>query len=300
VPVPKNLAPVALISQSGGFFDGFFGCPFGKGIDLGNTSDLDFVDAIAFFAKDNDIRVIVLHMEGISNTGKFMSLCRQVVKSKLIIAIKGGRSESGSRASASHTGSLTGDDELYSAMLRQSGIHQVGSVAVIGDIARAFYSLPPFTGNRVAVITPTGAGGIITLDCLENHGFKLAILAKKTVDGLAHLFQPWIKVCNPVDVLSAGMAHGFKSVYKNVLESCFKDKNVDIVMTVCGAYTLKTIKEISGEYSGKPCVAWVIGADQSLIIEKAKAYNFQSYFISPDRALYALKVVREYYMKNKM
>ena len=298
IPLPKYLSPVALVSQSGGFFEGFPDCPFGKGIDLGNTCDVNFIDAISYFEKDHDIRVIVLHMEGIEDVPGFISACRQVVRSKPIIVIKGGRSESGGKAAASHTGSLSGKDDLYSAMFRQSGILHVNSITEIGDITRALLSLPPFTGNRIAVVTPTGAGGIISLDSIEKYGFKPAVISGETIDGIDHLFRPWTKVGNPFDILSAGMAHGFKNVLTEVLESCLNDKNVDIVITVCGAYTLKTIKKITARYPEKPVVAWVTGADQLLITEKAKLYDFKPYYVSPDRALYAVKMVCEYYRQR--
>jgi acyl-CoA synthetase (NDP forming) len=300
IPLPKNLAPVALISQSGGFFEGFPDCPFGKGVDLGNTSDINFIDAISYFEKDDDIRVIVLYIEGIGNVSEFIDTCQRVVRSKPIIALKGGMSKSGGKAAASHTGSLVGKDWLYRAMFQQCKIFQADSIAVIGDIIKAFLSLPPFTGNRIAVITPTGAGGIITLDSIENYGFQPAVLSKKTIAGIAHLFQPWTGAQNPVDILSGGMAHGYKHVYTKSLESCLNDKNVDVVIAICGAYTLKTIKDITTKYPEKPVIAWVLGADQSFIIEKAKSHNFKQYYLSPDRALYALKVVREYYKQSAM
>ena len=298
IPLPKDAAPVAFISQTGGFFEGFPDCPFGKGIDLGNTSDIDFIDAISWFEKDEDIRVIVLHVEGIKNVQEFIRTCRRVVKSKPIIAVKGGRSESGRKAAVSHTGSLTGKDWLYSAMFRQAGVFQADSIIHVGDFTKAFISLPPFTGNRIAVITPTGAGGIITLDFVDQYGFKPAVLSKKTVEAISYLFQPWRTVGNPVDILAAGMAHGYKHVYSKVLESCLNDENVDAVLAICGAYTLKTIKETVTRHHEKPVAVWVLGADQSFIIEKTRSYDFKPHYISPDRALYALKTVREYYTKN--
>jgi len=298
IPLPKDLAPVALISQSGGFFEGFPDCSFGKGIDLGNTSDVNFTDAISYFENDDDIRVIVLYMEGINNVQAFMNTCRRVVRSKPIIAVKGGRGESGSKAAASHTGSLSGKEGLYHAMFRQAKILQVDSVGDVGDITRAFLSLPPFTGNRVAVITPTGAGGIITLDSIEDYGFQPAVLSRETIEGIVDLFQPWTHVGNPVDILSAGMAQGYKHVYTKVLESCLNDINVDIVIAICGVYTLKTTKAIVTQYPEKPVVAWIPGADQSFIAEKTKRYDFEPYYLSPDRALYALKMVRQYYKQR--
>jgi acyl-CoA synthetase (NDP forming) len=299
IPLPRDAAPVAFISQTGGFFEGFPDCPFGKGIDLGNTSDIDFIDAISWFEKDEDIRVIVLHVEGITNVQEFILTCQRVVKSKPVIAVKGGRSESGRKAAVSHTGSLTGKDWLYSAMFRQAGVFQADSIAHVGDFTKAFISLPPFTGNRIAVITPTGAGGIITLDFVDQYGFQPAVLSKKTIEAISYLFQPWRTVGNPVDILAAGMAHGYKNVYTKVLESCLNDENVDVVLAICGAYTLKTIKETVTRHHEKPVVVWALGADQSFIIEKTRLYGFKPYYISPDRALYALKLVREYYTKTR-
>ena len=298
IPLPKNLAPIALISQSGGFFEGFPDCPFGKGIDLGNTSDVNFTDAISYFEKDDDIRVIVLYMEGVEDGQEFIATSRRVIRSKPIIVVKGGRGESGSKAAASHTGSLSGKDGLYSAMFRQAKILQADSIAAVGDITRAFLSLPPFTGNRIAVITPTGAGGIITLDSIEDYGLQPAVLSRETIEGIADLFQPWTDIGNPVDILSAGMAHGYKHVYTKALESCLNDNNVDIVIAVCGVYTLKTTKAIVDKYPEKPVVAWIPGADRSFIAEKTKRYAFEPYYLSPDRALYALKMVREYHKQR--
>ena len=112
IHIPKNQAPAALISQSGGFFEGFPDCPFGKGIDLGNTSDVNFIDALSYFEKDDDIRIIILYIESITNAPEFVKTCQRVVRSKPIIAIKGGISKTGSKAAASHTGSLSGKDWL--------------------------------------------------------------------------------------------------------------------------------------------------------------------------------------------
>jgi acyl-CoA synthetase (NDP forming) len=149
------------------------------------------------------------------------------------------------------------------------------------------------------VITPTGAGGIITLDFVDQYGFQPAVLSKETIEAISYLFQPWRTVGNPVDILAAGMAHGYKNVYTKVLESCLNDENVDVVLAICGAYTLKTIKETVTRHHEKPVVVWALGADQSFIIEKTRLYGFKPYYISPDRALYALKLVREYYTKTR-
>jgi len=295
LPLPKSSVPVALISQTGGFFEGFPGCPFGKGIDLGNMSDINFVDALTYFEKDEEIKIIAMYMETITDVPGFMAVCRRVLKSKPIIIIRGGRSELGRRASASHTGSLGGSDELFKAMFRQTGIIHVESVNDFGDIVKAFLYLPPFTGNRVAIITPTGGGGIIALDNVEDYGFCPASLSEESINTITPLFQPWANVGNPIDMLAAGMAHGYKYVYHRILESCLRDTGVDLVLAVCGTYTIKTIKEVAARYPDKPVAVWVTGSNRTSIEGKAEEYDFRPYYLSPDRALNALKAVREYH-----
>ena len=80
IPIPRIQYPVALISQSGGFFEGFANCPFGKGVDLGNASDLSFIEALSYFEKDPDIRVIVIYMEAISQVSEFIPLARRITR----------------------------------------------------------------------------------------------------------------------------------------------------------------------------------------------------------------------------
>jgi len=102
--------------------------------------DIDFADAIHLFEEDQDIRVIVIHAEGIKNIRGFLDVCRKAVKP--ILVLKGGKSESGRRVAASHTGSLTGKDELYRALFNQAGIQEIGSSADLGNVVKAFFIFP--------------------------------------------------------------------------------------------------------------------------------------------------------------
>jgi len=299
LPLPKTPAPVALVSQSGGFFEGFPNCPFGKGIDLGNTGDIDFTDALACLKDDDDIGVIVLYAEEILRGREFVNTARQAVQKKPVLVIRGGRSVSGKKAAASHTGSMGGEEALYTAVFRKAGIYQVDSILDIGDFAKAFLHLPPFTGNRVGIVTPTGGGGIISLDAIEHFGFSPSALSTEMTDNFDGLFQPWITIKNPVDILSSAMTHGFKNVYQKVLEAFFRDDGTDVIFAVCGSFTLKTIKRMAIKYPAKPVVSWVVGADQVDIAEKAEKFDFNPYYPSPDSALRALKGVRRYYLARE-
>ena len=182
LPVPKGAQPLALVSQSGGFFAGFANFVPGKALDLGNMADVDFADALDHFAADPAIRVIALHIEGLKDGRRFLASARRVAREKPVLVLKTGRSELAQRTAATHTGSLAGSDQVFDALCHQAGLIRVKDGDELGDIAGAFQHLPPFTGNRLGIITPTGGGAVLALDSLEKYGFTLAKLSQAAVE----------------------------------------------------------------------------------------------------------------------
>lgn len=299
IPIPRIRYPVALVSQSGGFFEGFPRCPFGKGIDLGNTTDLSFIEALSFFEQDPDIRAIVIYMEAISHVSEFIPLAKRIARSKPILILKGGKSKEGKKGAVSHTGSLIAENKFYEAVFRKTNLIPVNSIIELGDIIKAYLHVPPFTGDRVAIITPTGAGGILGLDACEFQGFQPAELSLETIKKIHSFFPPWIQIKNPLDILAAGMAYGYKKVYQATLKACLDDPGVDVVLAVCGIYTLKSIQEVIARHPNKPVVAWVIGHSEPTITEKAQEAGFDPHYPSPERALGSLRVLREFYQARE-
>ena len=289
VPVRKEENPVALISQSGGFLEGFSQFKIGKGIDLGNTCDIDFADALAYFEDDPQIRVIGLYIESIKNGKKFLEVATRVARKKLILALKGGRSQKGAEAISSHSASLAGEEAVYEAVFRKIGIVTVRSMEEFGDISKAFLSFPPAMGNRVGIITPTGAGGILVLDACEERGVKLATFTEEHVYPLKELFLPWQKVGNPLDIMSAALSHGYKHVYTKALEALLSDPAVDIVFCVLGEPTLKTVAEVANRYPLKPVIAWTIGQPSEASSKATPITNYPS----PERSLRSLEALIE-------
>jgi len=294
-PIPRRRVPVALISQSGGFFEGFSNCPFGKGIDVGNTSDLSFIEAVAFFEQDPEIRVVVLYLESLNEIGAFIPLAKRVARTKPILVLRGGKTARGRKEALSHTGSLVGEDGFYGAMFRTCNLIAVDSASELGDVIKAYLSLPPFTGDRVAIVTPTGAGGILGLDAVALQGLRPAELLPETIKKIAPFFPPWVRVKNPVDILSAGMAHGYKKVYQLSLEACLDDPGVDAVLAICGSHTLRSIKKTVLKRPDKPVVAWVLGHNESAASEIAHEADFHPHYPSPERALRSLRLLRAYH-----
>jgi acyl-CoA synthetase (NDP forming) len=283
----KEESPIGFISQSGGFLEGFSQFKIGKGIDLGNTCDIDFADALAYFEADPQIRVIGLYIESIKNGKKFLEVANRVARKKLILALRAGRSKKGAEAISSHSASLAGEEAVYDAVFKKAGIIPIRSVEAFADISKAFLDLPPVKGDRIGIVTPTGAGGILVLDASEECGFKIADLSEEHVNQLKSLFLPWQKIGNPLDIMAAALAHGYKDVYTKALEALFNDPEVDVVFCVSGEPTLKTVAEVARCYPQKPVVAWTIGQP---IDSSGKAVSVAAY-PTPERGLRSLEAL---------
>jgi acetyltransferase len=290
VPMKKEESPIAFISQSGGFLEGFPQFRIGKGIDLGNTCDIDFDDALTYFEDDPNIRVIGLYMEGIRDGKKFLEIARKVAQKKLVLVLKAGKSAEGVKGILSHSGSLAGEDVIYDVAFKQAGLIRIRSVEEFGDISKAFLNLPPLKGNRVGVITPTGAGGILVLDSCQEYGFKLTTFSENLVEEVKDLFLPWQRVSNPLDIMSSALAHGYKTVYIKVLEALFRDAKVDVIFSVLGEPTLKTVRDVANRYPTKALVSWVIGQPTS----SSPGTEPPVSYTSPERALRSLAAMMEY------
>lgn len=290
IPIKKEESPIAFISQSGGFLEGFSQFKIGKGIDLGNTCDIDFADALTYFEDDPQIRIIGLYVESIKNGKKFLEVAKRVARKKLILVLKAGESEVGAKMAQSHSGSLAGEDLIYDAVFKQAGLLRIQSVEEFGDISRAFLTLPPADGTRIGIVTPTGAGGIVTLDKFQGYGFKLATFSENLIGQMKTLFSPWQKVTNPLDIMSAAMAYGYKKVFTKALKALFQDDQVDAIFCVLGEPTLKTVMEVARQYQTKPVVSWVIGQSTDATLGDMLTVSYPS----PERGLRSLAALLEH------
>ena len=291
VPKRREESPIAFISQSGGFLEGFSQFKIGKGIDLGNTCDIDFADALTYFEDDPQTRMIGLYVESIKNGKKFLEIAKRVGRKKLVLVLKAGRSEEGAKAAQSHSGSLTGEDSIYEAIFKQAGFIRIKSVEEFGDISRAYLNLPPVRGNCIGVITPTGAGGIVVLDACQDYGFKLVAFSEDLIEKMEPLFLPWQKIMNPLDIMSAGLAHGYKKVYTEALEALFRDPKVDSIFCILGEPTLKTVREVVHRYPTKPLVSWVIGQSD----DSTSGITYPVNYPSSERALRSLSALLDHH-----
>jgi acetyltransferase len=279
VPVEMARVPVGLICQSGFFFIGFPGLRLiGKGIDLGNACDVDFVDGLESFEDDPQIRLIALHIEGVRDGRRFLEAARRVAQKKPVLVLKTGRSEQAARMARSHTGSLTGNDKVWQAALSSCGLIRVDDIDELSDLVRAFSCLPPMKGNRVGVVSFTGGLGIVAVDSCERNDLELAELSPQAKQTIADMSPPWLNIGNPVDAWPAVSSQAsFEQMTKALatnLRALLADPQVDALILMATAFTPAFARDLAEEiletvaaFPHKPLVSYLYGP----AVEEARA-----------------------------
>ena len=155
---------------------------FSKFISFGNKADVNEIDLLDYLAKDEKTAVIAMYLEDVTNGRRFIETVREIFweTHKPMLCLKSGRSPEGAKAVSSHTGSLAGSDSVYDALLIQSGVQRVDTIAELFDYAALYTTQPLPRGNRVAIITNAGGPGIMATDAAVRHGLKLAELSEAT------------------------------------------------------------------------------------------------------------------------
>jgi len=274
VPLPKlRKGNVAFIAQTGLFAAVAFWWiitaePFGlsKVMGLGNKSDVGDSEALEFLAHDEDTQVIAIYMEGVKDGRKFLEAARKAAKDKPVLILKSGRTEAGVQASMSHTGSLAVKDETFNAVCKKIGAIRVKDFEELMDLAKAFALQPLAKGNRIGIVSMTGAGCVMAADYSAEYGLEVAELSNKTVKYIESYLPSWIKVKNPLDSEMLFESVGPEDCLKISLGGLLEDENVDCALCVLPlapmfTYDVETpIKEIRKKYPDKPIAINIIGS----------------------------------------
>ncbi len=217
-PLLTQRGEIAVISQSGTVGAALMdwasqerlGCS--AFVSLGNRSDIDESDLIDYFSQDAQTRAIAAYLEGVKDLGRF----RRVVSGckKPIVVLKSGRTVEGRRAAESHTKSLAGRDELYTALFRQLRVHRADTLEDLYDAAKALAYLPRPGGRRVLTITSSGGSGILATDWVEWSGLTIAPLPGPVAEELRGLLPDHCIVANPLDLTGDGTA----TLYRKVID----------------------------------------------------------------------------------
>ncbi|MFC1939200.1 CoA-binding protein [Chloroflexota bacterium] len=219
---------VGFISQSGTHAFNFSleahvqGVDIDKSVSFGNGVVLDSADYLEYFGHDPEIKAIGMYLEGVRNGQRFLRVLREVSARKPVLIWKGGRTEGGRRAIASHTASLTVPQVIWDAAVKQCGAIKVGSMEELIDTLKAMLSLSPVRGDRVAVVGGSGGLSVAIADVLAEAGLRVPLLTQESYDKLATFFNLVGASCrNPVDPGSN------RSELGRIVEILVQDANID-------------------------------------------------------------------------
>lgn len=234
---------IAFIGQSGWASENFISRGFELGlrcskvVNIGNQSDLTIEDFLEYFAADAETKVIACYIEGIKRGREFLQLAKQISPRKPIIVWKGGKTEAGIRAVASHTGCLAGNSAVFDAALRQGGIVSAENFEELLDLAIAFSSPVLPTGNRFGLIAEAGSGAVTGADIYQELGLALPTLSAETQQELDDTLQDMTMATlarqNPVDLgwLTYDISPRIHLASYRIIA-----KDVDAVVSLCYAH----------------------------------------------------------------
>lgn len=258
-------------------------------VSTGNKANIDDVDLLEYLSHDPATDVIAMYVEGINRGRDFIQAAKQI--SKPILAIKTGRTQSGAKAVFSHTGSLAGADEVYSAAFRQAGIIRVDEIEDLFDSALALSVQPAPAGNRVGILSNGGGASIIASDACERLGLEIPALRDEAVEKIQEFIPEFASARNPIDTAGLATYEAYNGIVKQMLLNPGIDALIIIyVHTIMGDPTLpaRAIADIHRGKCGKPIIAcWMGGADTQAGVDILKAAGLPNYPV-PDRAVKAL------------
>jgi acetyltransferase len=258
---------VAFLSQSGALLVAILDWSareqvgFSAIVSTGSMLDVGWGDLIYYFGDDPHTKSILIYMESVGDARSFLSAAREVALTKPIIVIKAGRSEAASRAAASHTGALTGSDEVLAAAFRRSGVLRVHNIADLFYMAAVLGRQPRPKGPRLMIVTNAGGPGVLATDSLVANGGVLAELSPESLQRLNEFLPAHWSHNNPIDVL----ADTDSERYARALEIAAQDPNSDGLLVILVPQAMADPSQVAESLkayakSGKPVLAsWMGG-----------------------------------------
>ena len=308
LPLPGK---IGFISQSGALMDSVIDWAikenygFSALISYGNKSDLDAPDFIAWASKDSYTKAITLYVEGFNDGRYFLEVAKKVTPIKPIIALKGGKTSTGTKAVSSHTGSLAGSYQVYRGAFRQSGVIMADTLTQMFDMAKALAFQPLIGGNRVAIVTNGGGNGVLCADYCEELGIELPQPPKRLIEELdksGSMHPAWSRR-NPLDLVGDAGPERYKVALEAVMSSTVYDGVIVIQTlqtTTRPVEDAKIVVEIQKKYKKPVITAFVGGMITEASVKYLEEHNIPNYN-DMDRAARAMWALIEYskYLKGK-
>ena len=302
----KSLHPggVSLIVQSGMLAAGFLvqilsENYFGLNIccSIGNRLDVNECDLLEYMAQDPGTEIVAMYLESIADVPRFRKAVSQL--NRPLLLLKGATTDSGARAARSHTASMAGNARISEGLFRQLGIHRATDFIELMDLTKAMVLWREKTpGKNVAVVTFSGAAGIVATDHLVRHGMSVAQLGPRTVEKLKGIYPEWMEPENPLDLWPAMELNGWGKVCSTVAEALAEDPLVDAIHfhVHVDKYLMKQDFSIFQPLSSttKPVAFWMIGNTWYFreFRDQMEPLGFPVY-TEINRGIHALKVLSE-------
>jgi acyl-CoA synthetase (NDP forming) len=245
VPVFPGKGSLGIISQSGNIGVQIIQWTINRGMGVcfyagtGNEAILKAGMLLEYFGERDEVNGIAMYLEGVENGRRFMDTARKVTRKKPVVALKTGRSKTGSKAAQSHSGALAGSFETYTAMFKQTGIIQVRNPTELLNVAGAMTNLPIPKSNRVGIMSLGGGWGVVTADECEGAGLVLPALSNNIIEELNKRLPSYWNRSNPIDLVGESKPE----LHLATLELLAKWDMIDSIIALGVVGTLKIVED---------------------------------------------------------
>lgn len=223
--------PVSIIAQSGMFGTGILDFAYERGIyisktiTLGNRMDVTECEILDYLHTDENTKAIMMYLESASDGRTLIDTLDRVSKDKPVMILKSGRTQAGKKATESHTGSLSGQDEIYDAVFAQTNSIRADNIEELLAYSQVFSTQPLPKGNRLGIITSSGSMGVMATDVAISLGLSMPQPSEQTVKKVKAGSPPWMNVKNPLD-------SGPSTQYPASVEAMLEDPDIDMVLAI--------------------------------------------------------------------
>jgi acetyltransferase len=297
---------VSFLSQSGALGDAIidwsieanFG--IGKFVSLGNKADLNETDFLEYFGEDPETEIILGYIEDIKDGKRFIDVASKVAKKKPVIIIKGGVTEAGAKAAASHTGALSSSEVAFNTAFKKAGIIKAEGIRELFEVAEIFKIKNLPKRNNLLIITNAGGAGILAADVTDRLGIKLSYMSKESIEKIKDKLPKNASLSAPIDILGDATSER----YEIVIQQAIEDENVESICVLLTPQAVTDVENIAkviiekSKIAQKPIFACFIGGEKVKEgIRLLKEADIPCY-IDPSVAVYSYKKLIEF-VENK-
>jgi acyl-CoA synthetase (NDP forming) len=269
--------------------------------DFGNKCDVDECDLLEYLERDPATKVITLYLESIRDGRRFLEISRKVTAKKPVLILKSGRTKEGAKVSASHTGSLAVDDQIFSAACKQAGIIRLEKFREFFELPKIFSLQPLPKGNRLGMVTFTGGVGVLAIDEGAKYGLSIARLSPEIAEELNAIFpglgKPVVDIGPPMAV------NNYMTIYSDILKTVLADDQIDCLFNVIWTSPFEEFVEEYLKFYGtlqgndqKTIATWIYGPSIPLIHEMSSRMEDLGFPVFSDLeiAIKALGIAYQY------